>query len=84
MVHNNKVKLATKKTCKNFSPQIKKQQQRINMILSVKNVDYEAIDIAVSEEAKLKMRDLIGDPKVLPPQLFNDDQYCGVSSFMTL
>lgn len=81
--------LATKKhliksAWTNYSPQIKKQQQRINMILSVKNVDYEAIDVAVSEEAKLKMRDLIGDPKVLPPQLFNDDQYCGVSSFMTL
>lgn len=34
---------------------------------------------AVIKGAKEKMRELIGDPKALAPQIFNDDQYCGVS-----
>lgn len=49
------------------------------MILSSKKIEFEQIDISASEEAKKKMRDLIGDPKALPPQIFNGDQYCGVS-----
>ena len=59
--------------------QIKKHQQKIEMILSSKGYDVEYIDVAASEEAKKKMRDLSGNPKALPPQIFNDDQYCGVS-----
>ena len=49
------------------------------MILEAKKIEFEKLDIAASEDLKKKMRDLIGDPKALPPQLFNDDQYCGVS-----
>ena len=49
------------------------------MTLDAKKIPYEKVDIAADEEAKKKMRDLIGDPKALPPQLFNDDTYCGVS-----
>ena len=37
------------------------------------------VDVAASEEDKKKMRDLIGNPKALPPQFFNEDTYCGVS-----
>ena len=59
--------------------QIKKHQQKIEMILSSKGYDVEYIYVAASEEAKKKMRDLSGNPKALPPQIFNDDQYCGVS-----
>ena len=59
--------------------QIKKHQQKIEMILSSKGYDVEYIDVAASEEDKKKMRDLSGNPKALPPQIFNDDQYCGVS-----
>ena len=59
--------------------QIKKHQQKIEMVLSSKGYDVEYIDVAASEEAKKKMRDLSGNPKALPPQIFNDDQYCGVS-----
>lgn len=59
--------------------QIKKQQQKIEMIFSAKGYDVEYIDVAASEEAKKKMRELSGNPKALPPQIFNGDQYCGVS-----
>lgn len=59
--------------------QLKKQQQKIEMLLDSKKIEYEKLDIAASEDFKKKMRDLIGDPKALPPQLFNEDQYCGVS-----
>ena len=61
--------------------QIKKQQQRLEMILSknYKGNDVEYIDVAASEEAKQKMRELSGNPKALPPQIFNGDPYCEVS-----
>lgn len=59
---------------------MKKNQQRIEMILDAKKIQYEKIDVAASEEAKDKMRKLSNNPKALPPQLFNDDQYCGVST----
>ncbi|XP_022081931.1 SH3 domain-binding glutamic acid-rich-like protein 3 [Acanthaster planci] len=56
---------------------IKKHQQRIEMILSSKKYEYESIDIAHDETAKERMRELMGDPKGLPPQLCNDDTYLG-------
>ncbi len=49
------------------------------MILDGKKIPYDKIDIAASEDEKKKMRDLAGNPKALPPQLCNDDNYCGVS-----
>lgn len=49
------------------------------MVLDSKKIQYEKIDIAADEDAKQKMRDGMGDPKGLPPQLFNGDDYCGVS-----
>lgn len=61
--------------------QVKKQQQRIEMILgnNYKGTEVVYVDVAASEEDKKKMRDLIGNPKALPPQFFNEDTYCGVS-----
>ncbi|KAJ8027179.1 SH3 domain-binding glutamic acid-rich-like protein 3 [Holothuria leucospilota] len=47
------------------------------MVLDSKKIQYEKIDIAADEDAKQKMRDGMGDPKGLPPQLFNGDDYCG-------
>ena len=58
---------------------MKKHQQRIRDVLSGKKIETEYIDVAASEEAREKMRALIGDPKANPPQIFNGDQYCGVS-----
>ena len=49
------------------------------MVLTSKKINFDIIDIAASEEAKAKMRELMGDPKGLPPQICNNDIYCGVS-----
>ncbi|XP_066251031.1 SH3 domain-binding glutamic acid-rich protein homolog isoform X2 [Euwallacea similis] len=69
--------------------EVKKRQQRVTLILDSKNVQYELLDIAEPnmEEAKEYMQTnsklmgcTIGDPTPrhpLPPQLFNDDEYCG-------
>lgn len=48
------------------------------MVLSSKHIDVEYIDVAASEDAKKKMRELSGNPTAIPPQIFNEDQYCGV------
>lgn len=64
--------------CLNFM-QLNGQQSKIDMVLTAKKIEFEKRDIASSEENKKKMRDLIGDQKAIAPQLFNDDQYCGVS-----
>ena len=53
------------------------------MILDSKNISYEAVDISVDQGAKQEMRDKVGDPKALPPQLCNDDVYCGVRTIQT-
>ncbi|CAH1117400.1 unnamed protein product [Phaedon cochleariae] len=69
--------------------EVKKRQQRVLLILDSKNVKYEVIDIAEpgSEESKDFMQNnstalggTISDPNPrhpLPPQIFNDDLYCG-------
>lgn len=48
------------------------------MILDSKKISYRKLDIAADEKLKEKMREIIGDPKALPPQLCNGDKYCGV------
>lgn len=70
---------------------MKKRQQRVTLILDSKGVQYELLDIAEPnmEEAKEYMQNnsklmggTISDPNPrhpLPPQIFNDDEYCGVS-----
>jgi len=69
--------------------EVKKRQQRVLMILDSRNVKYEVIDIAEpgNEEKKDFMQNnstssgaTISDPTPrhpLPPQIFNDDVYCG-------
>ena len=49
------------------------------MILDAKKIEYQKFDVAADEAAKQKMRDISGNPKALPPQLCNGNQYCGVS-----
>lgn len=60
--------------------QLKKNQKRIEDVLSNKK-DYvvEYVDIAASEADKQKMRELMGDSKGLPPQIFRGEKYLGVS-----
>lgn len=61
---------------------MKKQQQKIEMILDSKKIDYEKIDISSSEKLKNEMREIMGDPRGLPPRLAKGDQYLGVSKRM--
>ena len=56
---------------------IHKQQQRLQMVLEAKKIAAEYIDVAATQGAKERMRELMGDPKAIPPQIFNGDQYCG-------
>lgn len=47
-------------------------------ILESKSIQYELIDISVGGELRDEMRSKVGDPTAVPPQLFNEHQYCGV------
>lgn len=47
------------------------------MILDGKNIEYKEVDITQSADAKDKMRNIVGDPKALPPQICNGETYCG-------
>jgi glutaredoxin-related protein len=69
--------------------EVKKRQQKILMILDSKNIKYEILDI--SEPGKETDKEFMHanstskgatasdmDPRhPLPPQVFNDDEYCG-------
>lgn len=56
------------------------------MILDSKSIRYESIDITEpgrekdkeTMQQKAKTREVLGKHP-LPPQIFNDDEYCGVS-----
>lgn len=65
--------------------QIKKQQQDVMGFLAANKIVFEECDIAANEGNRKWMRENVpeearpttGNP--LPPQIFNDSQYCGVS-----
>uniref|UniRef100_T1PCR5 SH3-binding, glutamic acid-rich protein n=2 Tax=Musca domestica TaxID=7370 RepID=T1PCR5_MUSDO len=69
--------------------EVKKRQQRVLMILESKNIAYEVIDITEPgrETDKEFMQNkstsngaTVSDPEPrhpLPPQIFNDEEYCG-------
>ena len=42
-----------------------------------KKINYDIIDVAVDVDAKNKMREGSGNQQALPPQIFNDDIFCG-------
>ncbi|XP_067388717.1 SH3 domain-binding glutamic acid-rich-like protein 2 isoform X1 [Emydura macquarii macquarii] len=62
---------------------IKKRQQDVVRFLEANRIDFEEVDITMSEEQRQWMYKNIpeerqpaqGNP--LPPQIFSDDQYCG-------
>ena len=63
--------------------QTKKEQQKIQNIFAAKKIEVEYIDIASDPDGELqkkkkKMRELCGDTAALPPQICNNDTYCGV------
>ncbi|XP_017100467.2 SH3 domain-binding glutamic acid-rich protein homolog isoform X4 [Drosophila bipectinata] len=69
--------------------EVKKRQQRVLMILDSKNIQYDTVDI--TEPGKESEKELmqnkstsnggtVSDPEPrhpLPPQIFNDEEYCG-------
>ncbi|XP_030380080.1 SH3 domain-binding glutamic acid-rich protein homolog isoform X2 [Scaptodrosophila lebanonensis] len=69
--------------------EVKKRQQRVLMILDSKNIQYDIVDIAEpgKESEKEHMQNkstsnggTVSDPEPrhpLPPQIFNEDEYCG-------
>uniref|UniRef100_A0A671UT64 SH3 domain-binding glutamic acid-rich-like protein 3 n=1 Tax=Sparus aurata TaxID=8175 RepID=A0A671UT64_SPAAU len=57
--------------------QVKSQQAEMIRILDSKSIQYELVDISVGGELRDEMRSKAGDPTAVPPQLFNEDQYCG-------
>ncbi|XP_017041446.1 SH3 domain-binding glutamic acid-rich protein homolog isoform X5 [Drosophila ficusphila] len=69
--------------------EVKKRQQRVLMILDSKNIKYDTVDITEpgkeSEKELMQIKSTsnggtVSDPEPrhpLPPQLFNDDEYCG-------
>ncbi|CAL9691223.1 unnamed protein product [Knipowitschia caucasica] len=59
------------------SRSIKSQQADVTRILDSKGIKYEIIDIAQDGELREEMRKNAGDATAVPPQLFNEDQYCG-------
>lgn len=64
--------------------QVKKQQQAVVGFLEANRISFQQVDITMLEEQRLWMyrhipRDKLpekGNP--LPPQIFNEDRYCGV------
>ncbi|KAL4617211.1 SH3 domain-binding glutamic acid-rich-like protein 3 [Arapaima gigas] len=59
------------------SREVKSQQAEVMRILESKNIPFEMIDISVGNEVREEMRNKAGNPSAVPPQIFNDDQYCG-------
>ncbi|KAM6903395.1 SH3 domain-binding glutamic acid-rich-like protein 3 [Lycodopsis pacificus] len=56
---------------------VKSQQAEVMRILESKSIQFELIDISVGREVCDEMRSKAGNPSAVPPQLFNEDQYCG-------
>ncbi|XP_078088012.1 SH3 domain-binding glutamic acid-rich-like protein 3 [Mustelus asterias] len=59
------------------SREVRSQQSEVERVLDIKKIKYKRIDISVSETLLEEMRSKAGDPTALPPQIFNDDSYCG-------
>ncbi|XP_070827066.1 SH3 domain-binding glutamic acid-rich protein isoform X5 [Chaetodon trifascialis] len=65
------------------STAIKKKQQDVVGFLEALKVDYAPLDIACNEENRMWMRENVPVEKKpsngipLPPQIFNEDSYCG-------
>nr|CAD7394649.1 unnamed protein product [Timema cristinae] len=65
--------------------QVKKHQQRVMMILDSKNIEYTTVDITEpgkeNEKEFMQQNSKTNDSKhPLPPQLFNEELYCGYHS----
>ncbi|XP_042296367.1 SH3 domain-binding glutamic acid-rich-like protein 3 [Sceloporus undulatus] len=59
------------------SREIKSQQSEVTRILDGKNIKYNLVDISQDNTLREEMRTKSGNPKAIPPQIFNGDHYCG-------
>ncbi|KAJ9574637.1 hypothetical protein L9F63_008169 [Diploptera punctata] len=62
--------------------EVKKHQQRVMMILDSKNIEYQVVDITEpgkeSDKEFMQQKSKAKDSKhPLPPQIFNEEDYCG-------
>jgi len=71
-----------------FPNQIKKKQQEVVGFLEANKIDFQQMDIAGDEDNRKWMRENVpGEKKPqngipLPPQIFNEERYCGVRSYL--
>ena len=61
--------------------QIKGQQQRILMLLKSKKIEFEEVDTCIVEDREA-MRKISGNPQQLAPYISNDDEPCGVGTYI--
>ncbi|NXI71584.1 SH3L3 protein, partial [Anseranas semipalmata] len=59
------------------SRQVRQRQAAVTRILDVTGLRYELIDVSVDEGLLREMQEKAGDPRAVPPQIFNGDEYCG-------
>ncbi|XP_066494743.1 SH3 domain-binding glutamic acid-rich-like protein 3 [Tiliqua scincoides] len=59
------------------SREIKSQQSEVTRILDGKNIKYNLVDISQDNALREEMRTKCGNPRAIPPQIVNGDQYCG-------
>ncbi|GFN77001.1 Sh3 domain-binding glutamic acid-rich-like protein [Plakobranchus ocellatus] len=57
--------------------EIRKSQQTIQDILSGSKIEFTAVDVAANRDDLNKMREVVGNPTALAPQIANGDVYCG-------
>lgn len=60
--------------------QIFNKQNRIKHVFEAKGINFEEIDLCHNQEVRDQMREKAGVPDLLPPAIFNDDTYCGVTT----
>lgn len=66
--------------------QMKKRQMKAQLIMESKGVDFRVIDICdpnCEDERRFMQKNAESKPgarNAIPPQFFNDEEYCGVSS----
>uniref|UniRef100_A0A674I5N2 Uncharacterized protein n=1 Tax=Terrapene triunguis TaxID=2587831 RepID=A0A674I5N2_9SAUR len=58
---------------------VKQKQAEVTRILDINKTKYELIDVSISEHLLQEMRAKAGNPNAVPPQIFNGDDYCGLT-----
>ncbi|XP_053129342.1 SH3 domain-binding glutamic acid-rich-like protein 3 [Hemicordylus capensis] len=59
------------------SREVKRRQSEVLRILDGNSMKYELVDVSISESLLQEMRDKVGNPDAIPPQIFNGEEYCG-------